>query len=387
MFTKEERVQASEIALAEYQKQFKSKNIFIYSKRPKLDVPIIPTGLDQLDKATGLGGFPAGKMVEIFGAESSGKSYASYKAIVGCQNHVGIPALVDLEASYDPIWGAFIGIDEDAFHCGLSLANAETNLTEIRNMCRSGQYRLIVIDSVARLTPKELLEGNIEDSTSRAPVATMMSKALPSIMDAAEKSKTAIIWINQIREKPGVAFGNPEYSTGGRALKFYCHMRISLRFGSQIKGEIEGEEVRVGQKTKFTVVKNKLAPPYRSGEFDIIFDKRWGNPVYQLICLASTKEVGVFYKFKGWNSKVLSEEVINTGVETKSDLSRWVFENDLLLPVVEKVTEKLTELGKAVPDYIQRIDEETLPPPQEDTDDATFLAEDSGEPQNDSNEA
>lgn len=367
MATREERVKAAEKALEEYQKQFKTKNVFIYSKRPILDVPIISTGIPELDAATGIGGFACGKMVEISGPESSGKSYTAYKVIASCQQHTGLPSLVDLEASYDDIWGSFNGVDGDLMAYSMSEVNAEANLNEIRNMCRSGKYRLVVVDSVARLTPKELLEGEIGDSTTRAPVATLMSKALPGIMDAAEKSKTAIIWLNQLREKPGMSFGNPEYTPGGRALKFYCHMRISLKFGGQIKGEIEGKEIRVGQTAKFTIVKNKLAPPFRKGKFDIIFDKRWGNPIYQLVCLATTRDVGVFYKRNGWNSTVLTEEKIQTGIETKSDLSRWLFENGLVMRTVEAVKTKLSESTSVIPAFIAKIDDETTPPPFEES--------------------
>ncbi len=325
---KEEKLKALKATLDKITKDYGKGSIMRLGDSYVEKVPVIPSGSLTLDIALGVGGYPRGRVIEIYGPESSGKTTLAIHAIAEAQKQGGIAAIIDAEHAFDRFYAEQLGVDVDKLYISQP-DNGEQALEIAESLIRSGAIDIIVIDSVAALTPKAEIEGEMGDSKMGLQ-ARLMSQALRKLTAAISKTNTTCIFINQLRDKIGVVYGNPETTTGGNALKFYASVRIDIRKGSALK---KGDEV-YGYRTKVKVVKNKVAPPFRRAEFDLILGEGISK-IGEILDLGV--DLGIINKSGAWFS--YGDTKLGQGRETVKDLLK---DNPELLEELEqKVKEKL----------------------------------------------
>lgn len=324
-----DRDKALETALAQIEKQFGKGSVMRLGDENRPPVQVIPTGSVAVDVALGVGGLPRGRIIEIYGPESSGKTTLALHAIANAQKQGGIAAFIDAEHALDPEYAQKLGVDIDALL--VSQPDTGEQALEIADMLvRSGAISLIVVDSVAALVPRAEIEGEMGDSHVGLQ-ARLMSQALRKLTGALSNSGTTMIFINQLREKIGVMFGSPETTTGGKALKFYASVRIDIR---RIEALKDGTDI-VGNRTRVKVVKNKVAPPFKQAEFDILYGhgiSREGSLIDMGVDQGIIKKAGAWYTYEG--------DQLGQG---KENARQFLIDNPELATEIE--TKILTSLG------------------------------------------
>ena len=320
-----EKLKALQAAMDKIEKNFGKGSIMKLGDENVQQVEVIPTGSIALNAALGVGGYPKGRIIEIYGPESSGKTTLAIHAIAEAQKAGGIAAFIDAEHAFDRFYASKLGVDVDNLWISQP-DNGEQALEIAEQLIRSSAIDIIVIDSVAALTPKAEIEGDMGDNKVGLQ-ARLMSQALRKLTSAISKTNTTCIFINQLRAKIGVMFGNPETTTGGNALKFYASVRLDIRRATQLK---DGEEV-IGNQTRVKVVKNKVAPPFRKAEFDIMFGEgisRAGEIIDLGAELGIIKKSGSWYSYndtKLGQGRDASKQVIQDNPELAEELEGLIF--------------------------------------------------------------
>lgn len=327
---KADKLKALEAALSKIEKDFGKGSIMKLGDQMVEHIEVIPTGSISLDHALGVGGYPKGRIIEIYGPESSGKTTLAIHAIAEAQKMGGIAAFIDAEHAFDRFYAQKLGVDVDNLLISQP-DNGEQALEIADQLIRSAAVDIVVVDSVAALTPKAEIEGDMGDNKVGLQ-ARLMSQALRKLTSTISKTNTTCIFINQLREKIGVMFGNPETTTGGNALKFYSSVRLDIRKASAIK---DGEDV-VGNLVKVKVVKNKVAPPFRKAEFEVVFGEGISR-VGEILNLAV--DMNIIKKSGSWFS--YNDSRLGQGAEAVKSILR---DNpELMEEIAAKVTETLAE--------------------------------------------
>ena len=317
-----EKRKALEVAMSQIEKQFGKGSVMKLGEFKAMEIEAIPTGALSLDIALGIGGVPRGRIIEVYGPESSGKTTLALHVIAEAQKTGGEAAFIDAEHALDPVYAKKLGVDID----NLIVSQPDTGeqaLEITESLIRSGALDVIVVDSVAALVPKAEIDGDMGDSHMGLQ-ARLMSQALRKLAGAINKTKTVLIFINQLREKIGVMFGNPETTTGGRALKFYASVRLDIRKIENIKqdGEVKGNRVRV------KVIKNKVAPPFREAEFDIVYGEgisKAGNILDMAVNMDIIEKSGSWFSYDG-----------NRIGQGRENVKKYLKENPEILADVEQ---------------------------------------------------
>jgi recombination protein RecA len=335
-----EKQRALEMALRQIEKDFGKGSIMrLGEAAAKMNLEVVSTGCLALDMALGVGGIPRGRVIEIYGPESSGKTTVALHIVAEAQKTGGIAAFIDAEHALDPLYAKKIGVDID----NLLISQPDTGeqaLEIAEALVRSGAVDIVVVDSVAALVPKNELEGEMGDSHVGLQ-ARLMSQALRKLTGAISKSKTIAIFINQLREKVGITYGSPEVTTGGRALKFYASVRLDIRKIENIK---QGTDM-VGVRTRAKVVKNKVAPPFKQAEFDIMYGvgiSREGSLVDMGAAMDIISKSGAWYSY--------GEHRLGQGRE---NVKEFLKENSLIALEIEKKVREALTLGKVLPSIIE----------------------------------
>ncbi len=337
------REKALDAALAGIEKQFGKGSIMRLGEETRAALGIIPTGAIALDVALGIGGLPRGRVVEIYGPESSGKTTVALHAVANAQASGGIVAFIDAEHALDPDYAKALGVDTDALL--VSQPDSGEQALEIADMLvRSGALDLIVIDSVAALVPRAEIEGEMGDSHVGLQ-ARLMSQALRKMTGALNNSGTTMIFINQLREKIGVMFGSPETTTGGKALKFYASVRLDVRRIETLK---DGQDM-VGNRTRIKVVKNKVAPPFKQAEFDIMYGKgisREGGLIDVGVEAGLVRKAGAWYTYEGdqlGQGKENARAFLTDNPDLANELEKKILEKLGVGPQVDQPADPLAD--------------------------------------------